>query len=361
MEEEEDDILQLALFWAKKLLPYWKQIAVCAFAAAFVGGVLSFGIPKTYTSVSKMAPESAGKSGNGSLSSLASLAGINLGSMTSGGDAVLPTIYPEVASSIPFVVSLFDMPVRDTTNLYNYMLNDQKSSWAGAIMSLPGKAIGGVMSLFKDKEDEEEGVIDIYHLTGEQEGIYKALAKSIIVDVDKKTSVITITVVAQDPVVAADLNSYVRDKLREYVTEYRINKVQDNVDYLKGVYADAQKNYYEAQRTFAQYSDAHQAFSNQSARIESQRLQNDMNLKFELYSAVSQQLQQAELLVQQEAPVFFEVVPPTVPLKKTKPSRMKMVLAFFMLGALGYCGYLYLKLKDEAEEEWAEIKKSAKN
>lgn len=355
--EEEDDILQLALFWAKKALPYWKQIAICAFAAAFVGGVLSYGIPKTYTSVSKMAPEITGRSAGGSLSSLASLAGVNLGSMNTA-DAVSPTIYPDVVSSIPFIVSLFDMPVRDTTNLYNYMLYDQKSSWAGAVLSLPGKAIGGILSLFKDDEEEGDGTLDTYKLTKEQENIYKALVKSIMVDVDKKTYGISITVVAQDPVVAADLNGYVRDKLRKYVTAYRIGKLQDNVNYLKGIYANAEQDYFESQKVFARYSDGHQAFSNQSARIESQRLQNDMNLKYQLYSSIAQQLQQAELQVQQESPVFFEVVPPTIPLKKTKPSRAKMCLAFFMLGALGYCGYLYLKLKDEAEEEWEALKKN---
>lgn len=53
-------------------------------------------------------------------------------------------------------------------------------------MGLPGAAIGGVKSLFSDKEEEEGNKLDPFHLTEDQAKKVEAMRKAITADVDKK-------------------------------------------------------------------------------------------------------------------------------------------------------------------------------
>lgn len=317
----------------RELLRHWKTFCLWGLLAAVMGVAISFTAPKQYKVVTKVAPELSLRSS--SLSSLASLAGINGMNMLSGNnDALLPTVYPEIVGSVPFITDLFGCEVKDTTTLYYYVLNDTRAPLLGTILSLPSRAAGAVVGLFKSDSDEVVGEVDNFHLTREQYAVYRAIKKSIMVDVDKRTFCVTITVTAQNPLVAANLSKKVIENLKKTVTAYRTDKAQNNVDYLKGVYKTAQEEYYLAQKRFADYSDSHQSMSWQGSQIERQRLQNEATLKFQLYSSVAQQLQQAEVVVQQEAPVFAEVVPPTIPLRKASPSRMKYLVGFLFLGVV---------------------------
>lgn len=70
-----------------------------------------------------------------------------------------PELYPDIVSSTPFLIELFDVKVKDQkdkidTTLYAYLDEYQRGPWWGAITSAPFKALGWVISLFKDKEEE---------------------------------------------------------------------------------------------------------------------------------------------------------------------------------------------------------------
>ena len=140
VEEQEIDLLELArkLWNARRLIIKWCVIG------AVVGLVVAFSIPKEYTTTVKLAPELQGsKPSSGGLSSLASMAGINLNSMNTV-DAVYPELYPDVVSSIPFATELFDVPVTDLegelqTTVYGYLFEHTRSPWWSAVLGLPGK------------------------------------------------------------------------------------------------------------------------------------------------------------------------------------------------------------------------------
>ena len=118
-----------------KLLKEWKLILRWCGVAVVVGLVVGFSIPKEYTVHSELAPELVSRSVPSSLGSLASLAGINLGSMSTS-DAVSPSLYPDIVSSTPFVVELFPVQVefrhgKDTlkTDFYTYLDEYNRKAW----------------------------------------------------------------------------------------------------------------------------------------------------------------------------------------------------------------------------------------
>ena len=339
---EESDEIDLAEL-LRKLFRERKRIYLWCFVAALIGLVLAFSIPVEFTVNSKLAPETVSKTGStGNLSSLASLAGINLGSMSTS-DAVSPDLYPDIVSSTPFVVELFPVQVefrhgKDTlkTDFYTYLDEYNRKAWWIAGVNLALKAKDWCMGLFRGKEEAvaEAEQLNPAALTWEQEKVAKTVRKDISLAVDKKTSVITLTVKAQDPHVAALISQEVISRLQTYVTNYRTGKSREDLKYYESLYVEARDAYFTAQQRYARYVDSNQGVILQRVKTEQERLQNEMNLNYQLYNTCAQQLQAAKAKVQQETPVFTIINPPQVPIKRSKPARSTILFASILLGGV---------------------------
>ena len=332
-DSQEIDLLELArkLWDGRRMLLKW------AVYGAVAGLVIAFSIPKEYTTTIKLAPEARNnQSVGGNLGALAAMAGISAGS-GSGADAIGTQLYPDIVSSIPFAIDLFDVKVtdiegRDTVTVREYLTEDISSPWWSYITSLPGRAIGGIMSLFRSSDvagDPQKP--DAFRLTPAESGIAGALASRVNVESAAKTSVISISVTMQDPMVSAMLADTVAEKLKEYVIDYRTNKARKDMEYAQKLNDEARQAYYEAQQRYANYLDNNQGIILRSRRNEEERLQNEQSLAFNLYNTTAQQLQVAKAKVQEITPVFTVVQPSTVPLAPSKPSKMLIIVGCVFL------------------------------
>ena len=345
-EEQEIDLIELAQkVWAERKLVF----KACGIAV-IVALVVAFSIPKEYATSVTLAPETGGKSVSGGIGALASMAGINLGA-SSGEDALSPELYPDIVSSTPFLINLFDVRVKSEeaevdTTLYAYLKEYQRSPWWSAITSAPFKVLGWTMSLFRDEQPEEgDAKLDPFHLTKEESGIAKALGSRLAVSVDKKTGVTTLTVTMQDALISASLTDTVMHSLQNYITDYRTNKARHDLAYMEKLYDEAKQDYTEAQQKYAQFADANLNISRLVYRAEQERLQNEMNLAYQMYTTVSQQLQMAKAKVQEITPVYTVVQPATVPLRAAKPNKLMILVGFVFLAGVGSVGWI-LFVKD---------------
>lgn len=353
-EEQEIDLLELAgKIWAdRRLVLKWCGIAVV------VALVVAFSIPKEYTTTVMLAPEVEGGSRSlGGLSALAGMAGIDMGSGESS-DALYPDLYPDIVSSVGFTTELFNVPVKDAegeldTNLYTYLKEEQRSPWWSAIISFPFKCLGWVMSLFKEEEEGTDGGVNPFQLTKDEDGVVKALNERIAVSVDKKTSLISLSVTMQDPLISATMTDTVMAKLQDYITEYRTNKARHDLDFTQKLYDEAQKKYYDAQQAYADYVDMNQNISLRSVQTRQERLQNEMNLAYNLYNQTAQQLQLAKAKVQENTPVYTIVQAATVPLKASKPSKLMILVGFVFLAGVGSVGWILF-----GRNIWTSLKQS---
>lgn len=246
---------------------------------------------------------------------------------------------------------MFDVKVADqkgkiNTTLYEYLDKYQRAPWWGAVASAPFKALGWVVSLFKDAPEEQgDAKMDPFYLTADQAGIADALSHRISVSVDKKTGVTTLTVTMQDPLISAALTDTVMHCLQNYITDYRTNKARHDLAFTEKLFNEAQENYYEAQQKYARFMDGNQNIIMQSFRTEQERLQNEMNLAYGVFTQVSQQLQLAKAKVQEITPVYTVVQPATVPLRPAKPNKIMILIGFVFLAGVGSIGWI-LFVKD---------------
>lgn len=353
-EEKEIDLMELALkLWAQR-----RRIAKWCIYGAIAGLVVAFSIPKEYSASVKLAPEvSDGKSASGGLGALASMAGFSTGS-GGGADAVYPQLYPEVVASVPFITGLFDVKVEmksngDTLTVRKYLEDEMRFPWWGYVLGLPGKIIG----LFRSSDDvDEDHKLDNFQLTVDENRLVETLSHLVSANVDQKTSVVTIGVTTQDPLVSAILADTVVARLQNYITDYRTNKARHDLQYAELLNQEARANYYEAQQRYASYLDHNQGIAFRSAQTERERLENEASLAFTLYNQTAQQVQKARAKVQETTPVYAVISPATVPVKASKP-RKAMILVGFVFLAFVACSAWILFLSPIVDDYKEKTKK----
>ena len=83
-------------------------------------------------------------------------------------------------------------------------------------------------------------------------------------------------------------------------------------------------------------------WSGESYRAEQVRLENEMNLAYQVYTSVAQQLQIAEAKVQEITPVYTIVEPATIPVKASKPSKAMILIGVIFLTGMGCIGWILM-------------------
>lgn len=308
---------------------------------ALLGLIVAFSIPKEYTTTVMLAPENAdGKSISGGLGALAAMAGVNVNAGQSN-DAVYPDLYPDIVSSIPFNYALLDVNFQkkkatEFISLYDYIDQDLSQPWWSAILKFPLKAVGKLTALFRDEVPGIESE-KLFALSKEQMDILKELKSRVKVSVDKKTSVVSMSVTMQDPVVSASLTDTIMVNLQKYITDYRTKKARLDLEFTEQLYNEAQEAYYVAQQKYAKYLDFNQGVRRNSEMIEQTRLQNEATLAFNLYNQMAQQLQMARVKVMENTPVYVILQPAIVPVEASSPSKIFILVSFVFLAA-AVCG-----------------------
>ncbi len=337
-EEKEIDLLELAMkLWQKRA----KLIKWCAVGVVF-GLVIAFSIPREYDTSVKLAPEiQGGQKMSSGLVSITSMIGINANAQA-GIDAVNPQLYPDVVSSVPFLVSLFDVTVEDKEGqkftVRQYIEDETKSPWWSVVMAFPFKVLGTLIS--SDDEGLKPKKTDPFYLTKDEDKVVEALRNRIVASVDTKTFVITISSTMQDPLVSATLADTVTARLQEYITDYRTNKARKDMEYVEKLNNEAKENYYKAQQTYADYLDRNQGIVLHSVQTTRERLENEATLAFNLYNQTSQQLQTAKAKVQESTPVYAVVNPATVPIKSSSPRKLMILIGFAFLAFVACAAWI---------------------
>lgn len=356
-DEMEIDLMEIL----RKVIAIRKTLYKAVGIGLVIGIIVALSVPKKYTVEVTLSPEMGNSKSNGGLASMAaSFLGAGVSMSGDVSDALNASLSPDIVSSTPFLLELLSMNVpvdgeeSEKIDLGAY-LDTQSSPWWSYIIGLPGMAISGVRSLFSDKDESvglrnsQSGTLE---LTKEEDKKITSLKKDITAVMDKKTAITNVSVTLQDPKVAAVVADSVVHKLQEYIIGYRTFKAKEDCAYLERLFKERQEEYYAAQKKYADYVDTHDNLILQSVRAEQERLQNDMNLAYQVYSQVANQLQVARAKVQEEKPVFAVVEPAVVPQQPSGTSRKMYVIIFVFLSVA-----TVIVWKLFGEEFWDKLKR----
>lgn len=343
-EETGIDFMQLFRILLKHKKTYYKVLGITFVVAC----IYALSIPKTYQCEVMLAPELSTSGSRSSLSALAASFGMKLGSGAMGSEALFPTLYPDLMNSVDFKTSLFPITVhkKDSTRLmtyYDYLLNEQKLPWWSAAISGGLEALATLIA--GEDTTSQSAIANPFQLTKKQARIIKKLKKKIVCDVDKKTMVITIQVNDQDPWIAATMADSVKERLQDFITDYRTSKARKDLEYNRKLYKETKQRYEKARQLYAEFADANQDIILQTVRQRQTDLENEMQLQYNAYTQIAAQMLAAEAKVQEETPAFTTLQSATVPLIPEAPKKKKIVLVFLFLAFL--CTSVYILHKED--------------
>ena len=332
----EEASIDFAAIW--QAIKKYKKLYCWTLGIAFVvATIIGFSIPRTYNCKILLAPETGG--GNSSLGGLASVAssfGVSIGGGSQGGDVIKPSVYPDLMKSVDFKTSLFSIKVQKKSDkksmtYYDYLKYEWREPWWEDWFGL------------RAPKPQKDTLVNTFELTGEQARIAGLAIKNVKCEIDKKTNLITIDVTMQDPYVAAQLADSVKNRLQDFLTEYRTKKARHDLNFALMLNKQAKKDYERARLLYAEFVDGNQDMMLQTAKQKQDDLENEMQLQYNNFTATSAQVLAAKAKVQETTPSFTTIQSATVPLGPSGPNTRLIMLVCLFLAASGTTVYALFK------------------
>lgn len=345
VEEQEIDLVELIQkLWHNRWL-----IVKITIVFMVLGLLVALFSPKVYTASCDVVPQTSDNSKSSQMSSLAKLAGINL-SQGEGTPTLSPYVYENILKSTKFKKELMQTEINfekadRPVSFYEYYTSEEfnKPTVVDYVLKytigLPGVIMGAIRGEQPEPDYSSlEGGAKIESLTKDEYEVLSLLGESVVLSLDDKNGYVSITVNMPEPLAAAQLAQATLNLLQEYITVFKVEKVQSNLDFVQERYNEVKRDFEDVQARRARYRDAnHNTIKNQ-ARIEQERLEAEYQLAMNIYSELAMQLEQAKIKVKETTPILTVINPVTVPYKKSKPQRAMILMAFTFLGAVAGMG-----------------------
>lgn len=311
---------------------------------AVLGVILALVSPTKYTASAKFVPQLSEGRTNSSLGGLASLAGINLSAiMGSQPQEISPSLYPQIAESIPYRLALLEAKVgSNETSFRNYIL-DQSSGLA--ILPLLKKYTIGLPGLLFNKQTDNNEALDnsLFQVTKEDRGLFNFLAQVLSIDVDDQEGLVSISVELSDRMVAAQLAQSATDLLQSNIIEFKSQSARNNLDFIERQHESKRQEFEEVQDSIAIFKDQNLNITSSLYQNQLSRLESQFTVTSSVFQELAGQVEQAKIQVNKDTPIFTIIEPVSVPLERTKPRRAMVVIIWTFLGAVFSVGWVLVK------------------
>jgi len=317
-----------------------------------LGLVVALGSREEYTAGTKLLPYRSA-AGVGGLSSLAGLAGIRLPSGVND-QTITADLYPVIARTLDFRVSVAETPLRFAsrsapTSLVQYF--QEERSLLSRLTAYPSKLRHGIAAALSNAPIDSSTTIigsdgrPLPVFEREYLEIVRDLDERLLVGIDRRTSVISLTGVMPDPYAAADLVRTASERLMQRIIDYEAKKAGEQLNFIEEQHRLSRARYEEAQRDLAMFADRNRMLVGAVAQIERDRLQREFDVTFEVFQQFSLELEQARIKKNQDTPVFTVLEQVSVPTQRSSPRRsLVMLVAGFIGVMIGLTRILWVRL-----------------
>ena len=349
-EDSIDVIALLTTLWQSR-----KFIVKTILVFLILGVLISLLSPVKYSASTVFVPQlgSEVKAPSG-LSSLASLAGINLSSGNQGGD-ISPLLYPNLSSNIPFKLALLSAPITedtsDTLDVQFYLLS-QKSG-INILSTIKKYTIGLPGLLFSSDTNTSSSQSSLISLTEEEEELVEMLSEKYTVSVNEKEGYVAVSALDKNPVIAAELVRIITANLQDEIIQKRLEKVQNNLDFTQNQYNQKKLEFEKIQDRLARFKDRNQNISSSLFLNELERIQAEYSIALKVVTELATQVESAKLRVNKDTPIFSVIDPVTVPTQKEYPKRINIVVLFLFFGFV--IASTYILVKQPLKSSWDQI------
>jgi len=365
INNQQDEINLIAL--AKTIWNGRRTIIITTIIFTLIGLFIAIFTPKQYQVTSIMVPQvSDGQNKLGGLSSLAAMAGYNLNTNT--GSELSPTLYPQIIKSIPFQKELMHVKLNfenyeQKISLFNYYTFPQYAKFnilsfvKKYTIGLPAtikKSISGKIN--KKTPNSTEREVDVIQLSIKERLLIDIINSSINLNIDQRQGYISITSKMPEAIAAAQLGQKAQELLQKKITEFKIEKAKIQLEFILGRYNEKKKEFQKIQNNLARFQDKNKSIITELDKTELERLQSEYQISFAVFTELAKQLENSRIQVKEETPVFSIIQPISVPSKRIKPQRQKILMIWIFLGVFIGIGLIFGKVMyHNIKDKWEKI------
>ncbi len=360
---DEIDLIQVArTLWTSR-----RKILIIVLLFGVLGLFIALVSPVEFTAKTIIVTRAESRPNNSSnLSGLAAMVGINLGSSMDAGSELTPVDYPEFIQSLSFQKSLMYTPISwqkftEPVTIFDYYSKYAKPGFFQVLrqytIGLPKTIIGW----FKKKENTGVSAKSgspndgLEYLSGAEQGVRGILTEKLKLTLNTKNNFIKLEARAPEAKAAAQIVKKARQLLQEKVTELKINKAQQNLEFTKSLYEEKKSEFVLAQGRLAQFMDKNLNLNSEMAKTEEDRLNSEYQIAFSVYNEMAKLLEKAKIQVKEDTPIFSVIEEVVVPTIRSKPkTEMILLIWVFLGGVIGVVWVLADRFLGEARKQWAE-------
>lgn len=365
-----------SLLWLEKM-----KLLIIIIATIVLGLIIDYSSGREYEAENSIITytRSGATGAGGNISGLAGLAGINLGDFPGavGGQLVSENMLPLLIATYPVGSKLAEEPLRfyyhDEMSSYEYFRNVYEDPFLiraiRATFSLPRRMLSFMnpssvqMPVEEDtippppRDDEEieealspqdNPVVPEETLTRRPFFVPKSGMNSVIAELAERIIIVNedgilkISAQMPDPYAAADLASLATELLMQELINFEVRKTRDQLNFMEEQYNVSRERFEQAQIALADFTDRNRGTLTAMAEIERQRLQNDYDLAFNIYSTWSRQVEETRMRLREDTPLFTDVDPVQVPSRPYRPNPVTTTIIATIVGVIWGVGYIVI-------------------
>jgi hypothetical protein len=358
VEDQIDFIALLSKVWCHK-----KSILKTVVIFGVIGIIIALSTPNKYSASSLFTPNYSRQSGGSSgLKGLASLAGINIGSME-GTKEVSPMLYGKITEGVTFKKALLTAPIENIEGVQTlkdyFVQKESESSFLGTLkgytIGLPGKIIGWFKS--DATETRLKTVQGIEAISKDDYKYFKAIDDILTLSINAKDGFIEMIAVSENPKLAAQVAKNGEVILQNQIIAIKTKSSLELLGYLQGEYEAKKVLLNKAQERLSTFKDRNLNIATNSFSIQQTRLESELRTAGVVFDNVATQLEQVKLQVTKDTPIFSILKPVVFPNEKSEPKRSLIVLVWLFLGAV--CSIGFVLAKAPVQDLLKEIKKES--
>ena len=342
-EDQIDIIALIAQLWLSRSF-----IIKSVLIGVVLGFVVAILTPNQYSSSSMFTPNyGQQESGASGLKGLASLAGIDIGSMGGSSNEISPMLYGKIIESAVFKMAILSAPLQNleqAATVREY-LNQDSSTFLTTVKSytigLPAK----VIALFKSEKDNAAPLLinGIEKISEEDYKLFEQLDELIQININDKDGYIELVATTQDPLVSAQLAKQSEALLQKEIIGLKTKGSLELLTYLETQFEQKRNLLNKAQDNLSRFKDQNMNIARYSFSNSQIRLETELQTANSVFTNVNAQLEQVKLQVAKETPVFSIIKPVVIPNEKSAPSSFMILLIYIFLALIASVGFVLVK------------------
>jgi len=150
---------------------------------------------------------------------------------------------------------------------------------------------------------------------------------------DIKTAILTLTINASEPSLAAEINTVLIEELDAHQRKYNKAKTSDTKQFIEERIIDTEKELMSSEEDLKVFMDRNRRIENSPAlQLEKQRLGREVTVLTGVFTTLKQQLETTKIEEVKESDYVVVLDPPEAPLQRSKPNKRLMVILAGILG-----------------------------